>query len=68
MTMTASISLRNYNDEQIAFCHIDSDSYEDFSCEGFVQKAWAMADKMAAGLSESDDWRLIVTIDLDVRD
>jgi|TARA_R110002153_G_scaffold249570_1_gene405961 hypothetical protein len=68
MTMTTSISLRNYNDEQVAYCHIDSDSYEDFSCEGFVQKSWAMADKMAAGLSESDDWRLIVTIDLDVRD
>ena len=68
MTMTASISLRNHNDEQIAFCHIDSDSYQDFSCEGFVEKAWSMADKMAAELSESDEWRVIVTIDLDVRD
>ena len=68
MTMTASISLRNHNDEQIAFCHIDADSYQDFTCEGFVEKAWAMADKMAAELSESDEWRVIVTIDLDVRD
>ena len=68
MTMTASISLRNYNDEQIAFCQIDSNSYEDFSCEGFVQKAWAMADKMAAELSESDEWRVTMNIDLDVRD
>jgi|TARA_R110002124_G_scaffold210999_1_gene377376 hypothetical protein len=66
--MTASISLRDYNDEQIAFCHIDSNSYEDFSCEGFVQKAWAMADKMAAELSESDEWRVTMNIDLDVRD
>ena len=68
MTMTATISLRDQKNEQIAFCHIDADSYQDFTCEGFVERAWALADKMAAGLSESDDWRLVVTIDLDVRD
>jgi len=43
MTMTASISLRNHNDDQIAFCHIDTDGYQDFTCEGFVEKAWDMA-------------------------
>ena len=68
MTMTASISLRNYNDEQKAFCHIDTDSYQDFTCEGFVEKAWDLADKMSSGLSESDEFRILMPIDLDLRD
>jgi len=68
MTMTASISLRNHNDDQIAFCHIDTDGYQDFTCEGFVEKAWDMADKMSSTLSESDEFKITMTIDLDLRD
>jgi len=68
MTMIATVKLMNFNDNEIAEIKINSEAYFDFTCEGFVEKAWAIADKMAAELSESDEWRLTMTVDLDLRD
>ena len=68
MTMIATVKLMNFNDNEIAEIKINSEAYFDFTCEGFVEKAWAIADKMAAELSESDEWRLTMTVDLDCRD
>ena len=68
MTMTATVKLMNFNDNEIAEIKINSEAYIELTCEGFVEKAWAIADKMAAELSESDEWRLTMTVDLDLRE
>ena len=66
--MVANITLKNNEGEQIACTNIDSSGYYDFTCEGFVENAWAMADQMAANLSGDQGYLIHMNIYLDLTD
>ena len=54
MTMTATIKLRDVDNK------VDPPT--------FIDTAWTIADQMATHLSHADEWRLTMTVDLDVRE
>jgi hypothetical protein len=66
--MVANITLKNNEGEQIACMTIDSSAYYDFTCEGFAENAWSMADQMAANLSADQGYLIDMNIQLDLRD
>jgi len=68
MSMVAVITLMDQNNREISSTQVTSEHYLDVSCERFVENSWRMADKIASTLSEGDDFRLTMNIDLDLRD
>ena len=68
MSMVAVITLMDQNNCEISSTQVTSEHYLDVSCERFVENSWRLADKIASILSEGDDFRLTMNIDLDLWD
>ena len=69
MSMTATIKLRDVDNKVISSTSITADHYEHGPDPNeFLNNAWNMADQMATHLSCSDEWRLTLTFDLDLRE
>ena len=68
MSMTATIKLRDIDNEVISSTEITAKHYEDIDPPTFIENAWKMADQMATHLSHADEWRLTMTVDLDLRE
>ena len=66
--MLANITLKNNEGKRVAYLTIDSSGYYDFTCEGFVENAWSMADQMAANLSADQGYLIDMNLQLDLRD
>tara|TARA_R110002124_G_scaffold185043_1_gene352509 strand:+ start:995 stop:1240 length:246 start_codon:yes stop_codon:yes gene_type:complete len=69
MPMTAKIKLRDVDNLVISSTSITAEHYENGPDPNeFLNNAWKMADQMATHLSCSDEWRLTLTFDLDLRE
>ena len=69
MPMTAKIKLRDVDNLVISSTSITAEHYENGPDPNeFLNNAWEMADQMATHLSCSDEWRLTLTFDLDLRE
>ena len=68
MSMTATIKLRDINNKVISSTSITNKYFDDVDPPTFIDSAWKMADQMATHLSNTDEWRLTMTVDLDVRE
>ena len=69
MSMTATIKLRDIDNEVISSTDITAEHYEHGpDPDEFLHNAWKMADQMASHLACSDEWRLTLTFDLDLRE
>jgi len=68
MSMTATIELRDIDNELISSTEITDNRYSDLDPPEFIDKAWTIADQMSTHLSNADEWRLTMTVDLDLRE
>ena len=68
MSMTATIQLRDIDNELISSTEITDNLYSDLESSEFIDKAWKIADQMSTHLSNADEWRLTMTVDLDLRE
>ena len=68
MSMTATIQLRDIDNELISSTEITDNLYSDLESSEFIDKAWKIADQMSTLLSNADEWRLTMTVDLDLRE
>ena len=68
MSMTATIKLRDIDNEVISSTEIIDNLYSDVDPPEFIDNAWKIADQMAIHLSNADEFRLTMTVDLDLRE
>ena len=68
MSMTATIKLRDINNKVISSTSITNKYFDDVDPPTFIDSAWKIADQMATHLSHADEWRLTMTVDLDLRE
>jgi hypothetical protein len=66
--MTATIKLRDVDNKVISSTSITNKYFYDVDPPTFIDTAWTIADQMATHLSHADEWRLTMTVDLDVRE